>query len=256
MLQGERHLRILELLRQCRTITVRQLCDQLEASEATIRRDLATLEMEGKLERTHGGAILTSPTPLTIEENFNQKENLFEAEKRAIALKAYEHLEDFDSIILDAGTTTLELARLIGQSSLHLTVITNSTAVSGCIAQNPNVELIAVGGKVRLNVLAAVGHAAIEFLRRFNVNKSFVAANGISIDNGLTTPDLDEAEVKRAMLSCAGKRFVLVDHSKFNRVALCQIAPLSMLDVVITDSLVDESWVMVFENHDIELIRA
>jgi DeoR family fructose operon transcriptional repressor len=175
MLQGERHLRILDMLKQSRTITVKQLCDALEASEATIRRDLATLELEGKLERTHGGAILTGHTTLTIEDSYNQKETMFEAQKQAIAAKAFERLNDFDSIVLDAGTTTLELARLIGQSNLHLTVITNSTTVSSVIAQNPHVELIAVGGKVRLNVLAAVGHLAIEFLRRFNVNKAFVA---------------------------------------------------------------------------------
>ncbi len=256
MLQGERHLRILEMLKQSRTITVKQLCDSLEASEATIRRDLAGLELEGKLERTHGGAILTGQTTLTVEDSYNQKETMFEAQKKAIAVKAFERLSDFDSIVLDAGTTTLELARLIGQSNIHLTVITNSTTVSSVIAQNPNVELIAVGGKVRLNVLAAVGHLAIEFLHRFNVNKAFVAANGISLDSGLTTPDLDEAEVKRAMLGCANERYVLVDHSKFNRVALCQIAPLSMVDVIITDNGIDQSILEIYDNNDIEVIRS
>ncbi len=256
MLQGERHLRILEMLRQSRTLTVKQLCDALEASEATIRRDLGTLELDGKLERTHGGAILTSPTRLNIEDSYIQKESMFEPQKRAIAQKAFERLSNHDSIILDAGTTTLELARLIGQSNLQLTVITNSTTVSSVIAQNPHVELIAIGGKVRLNVLASVGHLAIDLLRRFNVNKAFVAANGISIDSGLTTPDLDEAEVKRAMLECANERFVLADHSKFNRVALCQIAPLSMVDVIITDRGLDESLLTVYEQNDIEIVPA
>lgn len=256
MLQGERHLRILEMLRQSRTLTVKQLCDALEASEATIRRDLGTLEQEGKLERTHGGAILTSPTRLNVEDSYIQKESMFESQKRAIAYKAFERLNNHDSIILDAGTTTLELARLIGQSHLQLTVITNSTTVSSVIAQNPRVELIAIGGKVRLNVLASVGHLAIDLLRRFNVNKAFVAANGISIDNGLTTPDLDEAEVKRAMLGCANERIVLADHSKFNRVALCQIAPLSMVDVIITDKGLDEPLLALYEQNDIEIVSA
>ncbi|MDD2534879.1 MAG: DeoR/GlpR family DNA-binding transcription regulator [Eubacteriales bacterium] len=254
MLQGERHLRILEMLRQSRTISVKQLCDSLEASEATIRRDLGTLELEGKLERTHGGAILTGPTRLNVEDSYNQKESMFEAQKRAIAKKAFERLSNHDSIILDAGTTTLELARLIGQSNLQLTVITNSTTVSSVISQNTNVELIAIGGKVRLNVLASVGHLAVEMLRRFNVNKTFVAANGISIESGLTTPDLDEAEVKRAMLECANERIVLADHSKFNRDALCQIAPLSMVDVIITDADIDESILGLYAQNDIEVI--
>ncbi len=256
MLPGERRNNILDLLQINRTITVQNLCDTLAASEATIRRDLAILESEGKLERTHGGAILSSSMKLDFEESFYQKETQYPAQKRAIAKKAFELLNENDSIVLDAGTTTRELARLIGQSRMHITVITNSTMLSGEISNNPNVELIVLGGKVRLNVLASVGNITIETLKRFNVSKAFVAVNGLSSDAGLTTPDIDEADVKRAMLSSAVERFVLTDHTKFNRVAMCRIAPISMVDTIITDREVNPDVLTQFDADGIRIILA
>ena len=255
MLPGERRHKILELLRVNKTITVKYLCDVLEASEATIRRDLATLESEEKLERTHGGAMLTGDiVRLNYEESFYQKESKFASQKRAIANKAFEFLEEDDSIILDAGTTMFELARLIGKSTIRITVITNSTVISGEISNNPNVELIVVGGKVRLNTLATVGSIPIEMLKRINVTKTFVAANGITVENGLTTPDFEEAAVKKAMLLSGVERFLLADHSKFKKVSMCQIAPVSMLDYTITDQQVDTNVLKQFEENDIKVI--
>ncbi len=257
MLPGERRHKILELLMINKAITVKYLCDTLEASEATIRRDLSTLESEGKLERTHGGAVLTDETvKLNYEESFYQKESKFASKKRDIAKKAFEFLEENDSIILDSGTTILELARLIGESTIKITVITNATTVSRLISNNPNVELMVVGGKVRLNTLAAVGSIAIETLRRFNVNKTFLAVNGVTIENGLTTPDFEEAEAKKAMLLSGVERFLLVDHSKFKKVAMCQIAPVSMIDCIITDQDTDDNTIEKFRENDIKIIQA
>ncbi len=256
MLPGERRNRILELLQVSRTITVQALCDALAASEATIRRDLTILESEGRLERTHGGAILSFQTRPNIEESFQEKESRYGAQKRAIALKAFGYLKENDSIVLDAGTTTFELARLIGQSTLHITVITNSTILAGELAGNPNLELIALGGKVRLHTQATVGSIAIETLQRFNINKAFIAVNGISADRGPTTPDLEEAAIKNAMLTAGFERFVLADHTKFNRIFLCQIAPISMIDTIITDADLDPALVPAFEQQDVQVVIA
>lgn len=256
MLQGERRNRILELLQTSRAITVKELCTTLEASEATIRRDLTTLEEEGKLERTHGGAMLGSPGKPEPEESFQQKESRYTLQKRAIAQKAFEFLKENDSIVVDAGTTTFELARLIGQSSLKITVVTNSTILAAELSSNANLELITLGGKVRLNTQATVGSIALQTMRQFNVSKAFIAANGISPDQGLTTPDLEEAAVKNAMINAASERFVLADHTKFNRVSLCQIAPLSMIDIIITDRDIDPSVVAAYEEREIQLILA
>lgn len=256
MLPGERRNRILELLQVSRTVTVQSLCDTLQASEATIRRDLAILEGEGRLERTHGGAILGSQTKPNHEESFHEKESRYAAQKRAIAQKAFALLKEHDSVVLDAGTTTFELARLIGQSTLAITVITNSTILAGELAGNPNLELIALGGKVRLHTQASVGSIAIDTLRRFNASKTFLAVNGISAEHGLTTPDLEEAAMKTAMLNAGFERFVLADHTKFNRISLCQIAPVSMVDTIITDSDLAPDLVQAFEQQDIHMVLA
>ena len=256
MLPGERRNRIIDLVNKNNSITVAMLCETLNASEATIRRDLTTLESDGKLERTHGGAISTNAITLEYEETFLQKELQFASEKKSIAMKAFELIKDHDSILLDAGTTTLEIAKLIGQSQLRLTVVTNSTILSQAISYNDKVELYVVGGKVRLNTLATVGNTAIDMIKRFCVNKVFIGINGITISNGLTTPDLEEAEMKRAMLESGITRYVLADHTKFDKVALCQVAPLSMIDGIITDNALAQDQAAAFEKNDITVILA
>ena len=240
MLAAERRIRILESLKLNNAITVQELCLQLEASEATIRRDLTLLENEGKLERTHGGALI-GETRLNTEDRVSQKEVLLIEEKRAIALLAYETLQEGDSIILDGGTTTLELAKLIGLSNLKLTLITNSTLVFKELVGNSNLEIMMIGGKVRNNTLASVGPMAIESLKRFNVEKAFLGTNGLSIDKGLSTSDLDESMVKTAMVNAAKTCILLVDHSKFNKVYLNAFASLSQIDILITDKATDKS---------------
>jgi len=254
MLPVERHHSILELLMENKSISVKMLCDKLEASEATIRRDLAVLEAEGKLERTRGGAIIKNFSEIEYEATFYQKETLQANEKMRIAQKAFEVLEDHDTVALDAGTTTLELAKLIGKSKLKIEVITNSTMISRAISDNSNAELFVIGGHVRLNTLATVGSLAIETIKRFNVKKSFIGINGITLESGLTTPDFEEAEIKRAILSAGRQRFVLADYTKFNHVAKCQIAPISMIDYIITDDQIEKEDIVPYETNGISVI--
>ncbi len=256
MLPRERQYKIVELLIKNKSLTVKELCDELESSEATIRRDLTILESEGKLERTHGGAMLASFTIIDKEETYNQKENLFVTEKQRIAKKAFSMLKDGETIIIDAGTTALELASLIGESNLRLNVITNSTTITKTISENVNVELFIIGGRVRLNTLATVGALAIDTINAFNVSKTFLGVNGITFEGGLTTPDFEEAQVKKAMLTVAKERIVLADHSKFNKVTACRIAPLSMVDYIITDNSVSENVLDEFSEDNINIIIA
>lgn len=255
MLPGERRNRILELLIVNRAITVKELCDSLETSEATIRRDLTIMEEDGKLERTHGGAVLNMDEFLDNEEIYPKKEQMNSSEKAAIAAKAFEFIKENDSVLLDSGTTTLELARLIGKSDLKITVITNSTTCSSLLSNNPNVELILLGGKVRLNTLAVVGSTAVDMIKRFQVNKAFMAINAINLEDGLMTPDLEEAEIKRAMINSAKERFVLADYSKFKRLAMCKVAPVTMIDCVITDTQLDKTTIEKFELNEVKVIQ-
>ncbi len=126
MMPEERRLKILEILYKDRRATVVDLCERLNSSEATIRRDLTMLEDGGKLERVYGGAIIRSNVPLEKEDTFNEKEGIYLLEKKQIARTAFSYLRENDSIFLDGGTTTLELAKLIGRSRIKITVFTNA----------------------------------------------------------------------------------------------------------------------------------
>jgi len=255
MMAIDRHEKIMHLLVQHKSLSVKTLCDVLQASEATIRRDLTQLESENKLERTHGGAFINDSIKLTYEETFVQKEHISADEKRRIARAAFETIKTGDSLVIDAGTTTIELARLIGDSDLSLMIVTNATTISSILASNTNVELYVLGGKVRLNTLATVGSVAGEMLKRYTVSKAFVGVNGITIENGLTTPDMEEAEIKRTMLTIAEERIILTDSTKFQKVARCQIAPVSMIDKIITDSKLSNQNYERFIAHDILVER-
>lgn len=255
MLVGQRRNRIIELLKENHSISVSDLCEILEASEATIRRDLSILENSGKLERTHGGAIYNESNRINIEDVLSSREGKFLLEKQFIAKKAFDLLENHDTIVLDAGTTTYELAYLIGQSNLHLTIVTNSMIVFKELAKNPNVELIILGGKVRTNTLASVGSAAVELMQRLFVDKAFLGTNGISLNEGFTTTDMDEAGIKRAMIQSSKQRIILADNSKFNKVYINQFAPVSMVDVIVTDNQTNKELLNEFiERYDIKVI--
>jgi len=255
MLVGQRRNRIIELLKENHSISVSDLCEILEASEATIRRDLSILENSGKLERTHGGAIYNESNRINIEDVLSSREGKFLFEKQAIAKKAFDLLENHDTIVLDAGTTTYELAYLIGQSNLQLTIVTNSMIVFKELAKNPNVELIILGGKVRTNTLASVGSAAVELMQRLFVDKAFLGANGISLNEGFTTTDMDEAGIKRAMIQSSKQRIILADNSKFNKVYINQFAPVSMVDIIVTDDQTNKELLNEFiERYDIKVI--
>jgi len=255
MLVGQRRNRIIELLKENHSISVSDLCEILEASEATIRRDLSILENSGKLERTHGGAIYNESNRINIEDVLSSREGKFLLEKQFIAKKAFDLLENHDTIVLDAGTTTYELAYLIGQSNLHLTIVTNSMIVFKELAKNPNVELIILGGKVRTNTLASVGSAAVELMQRLFVDKAFLGTNGISLNEGFTTTDMDEAGIKRAMIQSSKQRIILADNSKFNKVYINQFAPVSMVDVIVTDNQTNQELLNEFiERYDIKVI--
>ena len=255
MLVGQRRNRIIELLKENHSISVSDLCEILEASEATIRRDLSILENSGKLERTHGGAIYNESNRINIEDVLSSREGKFLLEKQLIAKKAFDLLENHDTIVLDAGTTTYELAYLIGQSNLHLTIVTNSMIVFKELAKNPNVELIILGGKVRTNTLASVGSAAVELMQRLFVDKAFLGTNGINLNEGFTTTDMDEAGIKRAMIQSSKQRVILADNSKFNKVYINQFAPVSMVDIIVTDDQTNKELLNEFiERYDIKVI--
>ena len=229
----ERHSRILALLQQSGSISVAQLSERFRVSEVTIRKDLSYLEQQKKLYRTHGSAILISP--YISDRHVNEKEKKNVVEKQAIGAAAAALIAQNDSIILASGTTMAFLAREIKPEG-RLTVITAAVPVTQILSQDPDIDVIQLGGITRTSSVSVVGPFAEQMLRNFNCSKLFIGVDGVDPEFGLTTTNMLEASLNRAMIEAAQKVVVLADSSKFGRRGFSKICDLESVDRIITDS--------------------
>lgn len=227
----QRKQRILEVLARNQAVAVAQLAQSLEVSEASIRRDLQQLEQAGLLRRTHGGAVSNHIS--TFEPSLAEKEVQLKAEKQAIARVAVDLIEEGDTVMLDAGSTTLQMARQWRRTH-NVTVVTDALNIAWELAA-AGVEIVVTGGNLRALTLSLVGPIAEGSLAGLHVNKLFLAANGIDLQAGLTTPNLAEAQTKKAMMRSAREIILVADHSKVGRVAFAQICGLDKVHCLITD---------------------
>lgn len=243
---------LLERLRVSRFATVAQLSAALGVSEVTVRRHLQQLEDQGLVVRTRGGAMVVSG-PLE-EPGLTAKQGLQAEEKRRIAAAAAALVEDGDAVALNAGTTTAALARVLAARK-GLTVVTNSLPVVVALASS-DVQLVVVGGQLRSRSLALVGPLALQALAEIHVSKAFIGVNGLSLQHGITTPNLEEAMVNRAMLRAAERVIVVADRTKFGRVAFSRIAQLDEIHAVVTDREAPPDVVAALRERGIEVILA
>ena len=204
MLAEERFAMILDLLAQKRSATVLELCDALDASESTIRRDLTQLDRQGLLKKVHGGATLVGRTVLADEPPMAARE-----EQSMITEK--------DFIFLDAGSTTLALAAALEGPALQAAYVTNGIAHARMLVQK-GCRTYLPGGQVRPITEAITGPETLAALQHYNFTKAFMGANGVSPAEGFTTPDPEEASIKTAALQRARERWFLVDNTKFDMV--------------------------------------
>ena len=242
MYAPERHQQILTRARAEGRVDVATLALDLDVTPETVRRDLTVIERLGLLRRVHGGAVAVER--LGVEPGLADRERVMSAQKERIARAALEELPDGGAIILDAGTTTIRLAALL-PADRDLTVVTHALPIVTVLAARPNITLHLVGGTVRGRTLAAVGSWALAALTQIHADVVFLGTNGVTVERGLTTPDLAEAQVKRALVAAARRVVVLADHTKLGVSDFALVAPLSAVDVLITDSdaapeLVDE----------------
>jgi len=230
----ERKRAVLEFVTERKRATVGELCARFEVSPATMRSDLRDLERDGLLVRTHGGATVKGKARFELDAH--EKGVHHSAEKRAVAQRALEHVEDGDTIVLDTGSTTFELAALLGARK-DITVVTNDLVVAQLLEDHPSATIHVVGGVVRKRFHCMVGTRAEQFLKGLTVDKAFMAANSFSVEAGATTPDLNHAEIKRQMMSIATKVFLLVDSSKLGRSSFAQFARADAIDCLIVDAI-------------------
>ena len=231
MSQTFRHPDILEIAKREGKVTVEQLAEHFGVTLQTIRRDLTELAEANKLERVHGGAILPSGTT-NIE--YEERRNLNEAAKLAIARACAEQIPDGSSVFLNIGTSTEAVARQL----LHhrdLMVVTNNMNVASILAENTECETILTGGKLRRADNGLVGHVAVEAIRQFKFDIAVIGCSALDQDGDMMDFDIEEVGVSQTILARARKPFLVADVSKFNRSAPARIASLQVLDTVFTD---------------------
>ncbi|NKY41203.1 DeoR family transcriptional regulator [Cellulomonas septica] len=253
MYAPERHQQILARARAEGRVDVTALADELDVTPETIRRDLTALERHGLVRRVHGGAIPVER--LGFEPGIADREGLLAGEKERIAKAALDELPDGGAVIFDAGTTTVRLAELL-PNDRELTVVTHALPVATVLATRPGITLHLVGGTVRGRTLAAVGTWAVRALDDIHADVAFVGTNGLSVEHGLTTPDLAEAAVKRALVTNARRTVVLADHTKLGRVDFAHVVPLSAVDTLVTDTGAEPELVDEIEAAGTRVVRA
>jgi len=223
---------IIKMLDEQGQINVKELSQHFKVSEVTIRNDMVYLEQKKLLIRSRGGAIKTDKASLDLR--FLEKKSKNVREKETIGRKAARFINDGDTIVVDSGTTTREIVNHLGRFS-RLTVITNALNIASALADMENITIILPGGIMRHNILSLVGAIAIDNFKKFFGDTLFLATDGIDVNLGLSSPDLEEAALKRTMIKVARKVIVVADSSKFGKRNLAVICSISQIDVLITD---------------------
>lgn len=248
----ERKALILRQVREERKVTVTELVKRFGVTGATIRSDLRELEQAGLLTRTHGGAIEKTKTGFEPDSRLREVQNL--QAKQRIGRAALGLIEDGDTIVLDTGTTTLELARCLHQRK-DITVVTNDLVVAQVLEDTPSVNIIFMGGWVRKGFHCTIGVQGRAIMEGLTVDKAFMGANGFSATKGATTPDVQHAETKKRMVGISTKTILLCDRTKLGRVSLAQFLAPDQLDILVTDSIAEKDRAPI-ERAGIELIIA
>jgi DeoR/GlpR family transcriptional regulator of sugar metabolism len=247
----ERRNQILKILDLEKRVFVSKLAKQFCTSEATIRRDLRKLEKQNLIRRTYGGALLIDgpgqSTPIDIRTLEHS------AEKNLIAKMAASFVENSDTIILDASTTSLSMVDHL-QGLEHLRIITNCAVAAIKLTEALHQDVYCAGGKMMETNMAMVGQAAIEFVSRYSAQKLFLSCWGISPKDGLMDLFEEEANLKRAMIARAEKVYLLCDSSKFGRSAFCNVTSFESIDYLITDAKPDRDLTAILNQANVQIV--
>jgi DeoR/GlpR family transcriptional regulator of sugar metabolism len=251
MLTTQRKQLILKKLKQEGQIIAKQVSQELGLSEDTIRRDLRELAFEGLLQRVHGGALPSSPAIV----NFAAREQLASQGKIAIGRAGAAMVEPGQVVILDGGTMARQLARHFPRD-LDATVVTHSPTIAIELVEHPLVEVILIGGRLFKHSVVAVGAAAIDAISKIRADTFFMGVTGIHPEVGLSTGDLEEAHIKRALSAAAADTIVLASSEKLNAASPYVIAPVTEASGIIVERSVPKESTEVYERLGITVTRA
>lgn len=239
MLTEERHVIILEQIKKKKSVSISELCEVLEASESTVRRDLTSLDKRGVIKKVHGGAISIDDCSFNmVEQDVGEKSKMFIEEKIAIAKFAASLVDDGDFVFIDAGTTTEKIIDFLPEK--NAVFVTNGFVHAKKLAQR-GVKVYMPAGEIKLTTEAIVGAECVNSLQCYNFTKSFIGANGISLSGGISTPDRNEARTKSTVVQKSQTAYILADHSKFDHITPVTFAQLESVKII-TDKLLDKKY--------------
>lgn len=255
MLSEERKRQILDMLQEKTSVSVSELSDKFNVSEVTIRKMLNELDDHGFLKRTRGGAMSLTTSVSEFEEKEKEKRNT--KEKKAIAKVAYDYIKDGETVFIDAGSTTLELIRLIKNGNKrNIVVVTNAINIAMEMIEAEDIDLILIGGCVRHRILSCVGSIAEKAIDSLFIDKVFLGANSLDIEHGITTPNIFEAQVKQRMQKSTKEIVLIADYSKFGLTSLAKICPITSINRIITDWNVPVEYVNAIRDMGVDITIA
>lgn len=254
LLAVERQQRILEILQREGAVRTAELTELLNVSSVTIRSDLRELEKNGDCEIIWGGAVSKVP-PSDAETLLNQRTQLHREAKQRIGKKATSFIELGQTIFVDAGTTTVEIINHLPDHLDYLRVVTPALNVAVAATYHPYIELVMPGGVLRNLTRSLVGVQTIRSLEMFNADIVFIASGGFDLQHGITTGNILEVEVKRTMVKNSKKVILTADGSKFGRALSLNVAPITDIDVLITDEQLSEKDAQALQALGVEVLR-
>ncbi len=253
----ERQGKIVEKVHEAGRISIPEICTMFNVSEMTARRDLNDLDRQGLLRRIHGGAIASLGR--SYEPSFQTRITKNRGAKAAIGLKAADLIYDGDSIALDVGTTTLGIVPGL-RGKRNLTIVTSCLQIASMIVDQISLDvdarLIITGGILRSRELSMVGRIPEQVYQDLHVDKAFIGIGGISLDDGLTEYNIEDAQIKRMLIRNAREKIVVADGAKFGVTTFTSVSPLSAIDKIVTDKSAPSEILEQMREQGIEVILA
>lgn len=238
MIVEERKKRLRDIIQKNQFVSLQELKQATQTSLSTVRRDLADLAAEGVVRRVHGGVELITPDRdnMTVYE----RRTIYQADKQQIAKRAAAELKGSEMIFLDAGTTTGEVIPYLADKKPAVTVVTNSVHHAAKLS-DLMIPVMIIGGQVKQTTDAVIGATAVNQINHMVFQTSFIGADGLSVDFGLTTPDLEEAAIKKAVVERSQSSYVLADASKIGTASFAKAVDLSQVTLITTQLTADQS---------------
>ncbi|MGM0366248.1 MAG: DeoR/GlpR family DNA-binding transcription regulator [Actinomycetota bacterium] len=253
-IQPKRIEKIVKIISDKKFVTVERLCDLIYVSPSTVRRDLRSLEEKGIIKRFHGGASIQKQVLVSFSKR--EKENI--EEKRKIAKETVKVIKDYSTVILDAGTTVMQVARQLEKAPMEsLTVISPTINIAQLLLGRKNIKILLPGGQLNAESNSLVGVLSIEaFEKKLMADVAILSCEAVSHDMEVMYSDLEIIQIKKAILNSATKKVLVVDSSKFGRVSLSSIGKINLFDMVITDNKLEDKYIEEIEKRKLKLIMA